>query len=117
MTTPAPVVRNVVERALERQDVQILPADVPHATTRVMQAIQSAPEVAVVPVKSAWMSKVNWTQAVAFVASMLVIFGIDLDATTQVAIVGTIQGLQAALTWVIKTWFTDTVTPQSAGKG
>ena len=115
MTKP-PLVRTIVERALERNDVQIEMKDVPLATTRVMQAIEETPEVAVVPVKSAWASKINWTQAVAFLASMLVIFGIELDAPTQVAIVGGLQGIQAAVTWALKTWFTDSVTPASAGK-
>lgn len=67
-----------------------------------------------VPFKSAWLSKINWTQAVAVIASLLVIAGIDLPAETQAHIVVGIQALQAVITSIIKTWFTPTITPQSA---
>lgn len=66
-----------------------------------------------VEVKSAWLSKINWTQVVAFAASVLAVKGIDLDASTQVAVVMTIQGIQGIATWVMKTWFTATVSPTS----
>lgn len=67
-------------------------------------------------VKSAWFSKINWTQALALLASVLVVFGIDLDPQTQIAIVAGIQGAQSALTWVLRTFFTKTVTPSVAAK-
>lgn len=70
-------------------------------------------DVAQVQTKSAWLSKINWTQVVSFAASVLAVKGIDLDANTQVAVVLTIQGVQSVATWVLKTWFTPTVTPAS----
>jgi hypothetical protein len=66
-----------------------------------------------VEVKSAWLSKINWTQAVAMLASVLVVWGIDLDAQTQVAIVATIQGAQSVVTWAFRTWFNRSVSPAS----
>lgn len=54
------------------------------------------------PVKS----KINWTQAVSFIASMLVIFGINLPPETQVAVVALIQAAQSVATWIFRTWFT-----------
>ena len=69
-----------------------------------------------VEIKSAWYSKINWTQALALGASVLVVFGINLPPEVQVQIVAGIQAAQAVLTWVIKTWFTDTVTPAASGK-
>lgn len=66
-------------------------------------------------IKSAWLSKINWTQAVAFFAVMLASFGIDLDPKTQVAIVAVIAGTGHVLTWIIKTWFTTSITPAAAG--
>ncbi len=58
--------------------------------------------------KTAVKSKINWTQIIALVASLGAVFGFDLEPSTQVAIVGVIQSLQAGLTVVFRTWFTDT---------
>jgi hypothetical protein len=69
-----------------------------------------------VPVASAWASKINWTQAVALLASVLVLFGINLDPATQVSIIAAIQAIQAVVTWVLKTFFTTTITASSAAK-
>lgn len=66
-----------------------------------------------VEVRSAWLSKVNWTQVVAIGASALAVKGIDMDASTQVAVVMTIQGVQGVATWIFKTFFTSTVSPSS----
>lgn len=56
--------------------------------------------------KTAWLSKINWTQGVAFIAMLLTVFGLDLPPEQQVAIVGIIQGIQSFGTWVLRTWFT-----------
>lgn len=71
------------------------------------------PLMARVKVKSAWLSKINWTQAVAAAASVGVIFGIDLDPKTQVALVGVIQGAQSVATWAFRTFFNRSVSPAS----
>lgn len=68
-------------------------------------------DTVVVPVKSAWLSKINWTQAVGVLASILVVFGVDLPADTQLSIVAGIQGAQAAVTWILRTFFTKAITP------
>lgn len=69
-----------------------------------------------VPVKSAALSKINWTQAAAFAAMVFAAFGVDLDADTQAAVVSAIVGAQALVTWVLRTWFTTAVTPGSVGQ-
>jgi len=66
-----------------------------------------------VRVKSAWLSKINWTQAVALLASVLAIKGFTLDTDTQLALVGTIQGAQAVVTWLFRTFFNRSVSPAS----
>lgn len=66
--------------------------------------------------KSAWFSKTNWTQAIGFIAVMLAAFGVDLNPETQVAIVAAIAAITQVITWIIKTWFTTTITPASVGK-
>ncbi|HYV30886.1 MAG TPA: hypothetical protein VEO53_07275, partial [Candidatus Binatia bacterium] len=68
-------------------------------------------EVAKVEIKSAWLSKINWTQAVAAAASIAVIFGVDVPPEQQVTIVAAIQIIQTLTTIVIKTWLTPTITP------
>jgi hypothetical protein len=70
-----------------------------------------------VEIKSAWLSKINWTQAVGVACTGLTLitgnrYSVPMDV--QVEIVAIIQGIVAVATWVIKTWFTPTVTPASA---
>lgn len=69
-----------------------------------------------VAVKSAWWSKVNWTQIVAMFASFGVIFGLDLSPEEQAKIVATIQAFSGLATIILRTWFTTTITPASATK-
>ena len=64
--------------------------------------------------KSSFLSKINWTQIVAFLAMILTVFGIDLPEDQKVAIVAVIQGIQSVLTWALRTWFTTKVTIASA---
>ena len=56
--------------------------------------------------KTGFASKINWTQGFALVASMLVMFGIDVPVEVQAGLVAVIQGVQAVATWVMRTWFT-----------
>lgn len=66
-----------------------------------------------VPVKSAWESKIIWTQVVAVVAMFGTLFGIDLPPELQAEIVGGIVLLQGGVTFVLKKYFTNTITPAS----
>lgn len=72
-----------------------------------------------VPVQSAWLSKINITQAVQ-AAAMVVVWlsggALNIDPTQQAAIVVTIGVVGNIVTWILKTWFTNTVTPGSVGK-
>ena len=61
-------------------------------------------------VKSAWASKINWTQAVAFAAMLFTMFGIDLPQDVQTEVVAGIVAGQSVLTWVLRTWFTTSIT-------
>ena len=69
-----------------------------------------------VDVKSAWLSKINWTQAIGVIASVAAVFGFDLSPAMQVQVVAGIQGIVAVVTWALKTFGTTTVTPSSAAK-
>lgn len=69
-----------------------------------------------VAVKSAWWSKINWTQAIAMAASVGVFFGLDIPPEQQAKIVVTINALSGLATIVLRTWFTNSVTPAVAAK-
>ena len=76
----------------------------------------STPTVATVSIKSAWLSKVNWTQAVAGAAMLLAYFSggkFDLSPDQQAAFVVSIGVIGNLVTWVIKTWFTSTIQASS----
>ena len=74
------------------------------------------PTSVTVDIASTWASKINWTQAVGVVASIIAIWGINMPPETQVAVVALIQAAVAVITWVLRTFFTKTVTPSVAQK-
>jgi hypothetical protein len=63
-----------------------------------------------VKIKSAWLSKINWTQAVGLLAAGLTFFKLDLPAETQAAILAGITGITATVTWFFRTFKNNTVT-------
>lgn len=75
------------------------------------------PKTVRVEYKSAFLSKINWAQLVAMLAMLFTYFGIDLDAGTQAAVLAGITGISTLITWVMRTFFTTTVTPSSMPPG
>lgn len=74
-------------------------------------------ELVRIETKSAWLSKINWTQAVAVATSVLVLTTggkVDIPLDVQAGIVLFIQSAQGIATWIFKTWFTPTITQASA---
>jgi peptidoglycan hydrolase-like protein with peptidoglycan-binding domain len=69
----------------------------------------------VVPVKSAILSKVNWTQALQIILTIVGLF-LPISDDLKLQIIAVANGLGSIITIVIKTWFTSTVTPASAAK-
>lgn len=69
------------------------------------------PAQVVVPVKSAWLSKINWGVGISLIASFGTFFGFDLDPETQVQAQLAITSATAVYVWIMKTFFTNTVTP------
>lgn len=70
-----------------------------------------------IQMKSAWLSKINWTQVVGVGASVLVLATsgkVDIPLEQQALIVVAIQAIQGVVTWAFKTFWTPTVTPASA---
>lgn len=50
-------------------------------------------------------SRINWTQAVAFLAMLLTLFGIELPDEVKLQLVALIQAAQSLLTWVLHSFF------------
>lgn len=69
-----------------------------------------------VAVKSAWWSKINWVQAVTLVATVATVFGFNFSPEMQAKIVETLVAVSALATIILRTWFTESVTPAVAKK-
>lgn len=118
MGGPGGLVGAIVGGVLKRHDVPIKNDDVPATVEKVKEAVADAvteKKIAVVPVKSGWFSKISWIQFAGPVASVLAVFGLQLSADQIVALVVAIQAVQSIATWVIRTWFTRSVTKASVG--
>lgn len=53
-------------------------------------------------------SKINWTQAVAFLAMLLTLFGIDMPDNVKLETVALIQAIQTIATWLLHNVFQET---------
>lgn len=71
---------------------------------------------AVVDVKSAWVSKVNWTMALGVVFNVLALFGLNVPEDVRVQIMTLGNSLLFVAGWAIRTFFTTSVTQASAKK-
>jgi hypothetical protein len=74
------------------------------------------PTNVVVPIKSGWASKINWTQAAGIVASLAAWLGLDISPETMLAVFGGIQAAVGVVTVILRTWFTREVTAESVAK-
>lgn len=75
------------------------------------------PQSVAAPVVSAWNSKINWTNAVAIIATLLAIATgnkLDLTPEMQTGIVTAIGVGSSIASMVMKTYFTQSITPSSA---
>ena len=107
----------IIGKVLDRRDVPIKNESVPATVKKVEEAITDAVkdgDVALVNVKSSWKSKIEWVQIIGAVAVLASMFGFDLDAKEQAAIVTVIALGSQVVTWVMRRWFTTSVTKSSA---
>lgn len=59
-------------------------------------------------------SKINWTQVVASLAMLLAFVSggkVGLDASQQAAVIVVIGVVFNIITWILRTWFSPTITP------
>lgn len=66
--------------------------------------------------KSPLTSKINITQAVGLVAGILVYFDVVVPEEVQTQVILGIGAVTQVATWVLRTWFTTEMTPQSASR-
>lgn len=71
------------------------------------------PAKVTVETKSAWVSKINWLQILGAIVSLATTNVLGLDDATQAKVLAATTLAQSLGTVVLKTWFTNTITPQS----
>jgi len=71
---------------------------------------------ALVAVKSAWASKINWLQALGAAGTLITTLAAGLPPDQAAKWTATVAIVTNIATVIIKTWFTTTVTPASAKK-
>ena len=114
------VAGNIADKVLKRQDVPIENKNVAATVTKIEAAFVAGAKTqladdgaAVVKIKSAWLSKINWKSALALVALLASTFGVDISPELQVKILTGAMAASELYNIIVKTWFTGTVTPQS----
>ena len=68
-------------------------------------------ETAVVSVKAAWYSKINWVAVGSSVTSLITSNALGLEPQTQATVLLATNLLTNLVTVVFRTWFNNTVTP------
>ena len=110
-------IAGTLERVLRSPQVDVPDKKAAKVATEMAEVLKDSTTMAAVPVKSMWLSKTGWVQIIAVLAMILAYFGIDFDAGTQAAVLSIIVAVQGVVTWVIKNWFTPSVTPNSVEGG
>ncbi len=75
---------------------------------------QSPMDTVLATVKSAWLSKLNWTVAVGVAFNILMFFGHPVPADIQASVVSAGNSIVLVAAWIIRTWFTHSITTASA---
>ncbi len=73
-------------------------------------------ETVLANVKSAWLSKLNWTLVAGALFNLFAFFGLNVPNDVKDAIVMVGNGAVLIVAWVIKTWFTTAISSASAKK-
>jgi hypothetical protein len=103
------VAKEVIADALSSNSVQHPAA----AATVATQAIAESPNLAIVPVKSAWFSKVNWVAGGLLIVNMFSFFGHPLPDDYADIVTKIFADFSPLLIIVLRTWFTRKVTDAS----
>jgi hypothetical protein len=79
-----------------------------------MPTIVSGPVL--VETKPAWFSKINWTQGIGMLASLVTLFTAgkyNVPPEVTAGLIAGINGLQGIVTWMLRTFFTTAIIPAS----
>lgn len=71
---------------------------------------------ALVPVRSSWASKINWTAIGGAVMTLVTTNALGLEPQTQVKVLAATQLVQSVATVIFRTWFNNSVSPASLGQ-
>lgn len=66
--------------------------------------------------KSAFLSKINWTQVLTVAFTLLAAFGVNIPEDMKVNLITAVTAIGGLLTVVLRTWFTKSITPSSAAR-
>lgn len=75
-----------------------------------------APQAAIVPIVSAWASKINWAAIISFLATIVALWNVTISAEMQVQLVAGLMAFCALVDvfiFLFRTWFTKSVTAAS----
>lgn len=73
-------------------------------------------DFASVAVKSAWLSKINWTVIIGSLSALATLAGYTVPDDVVKAVTAALVAVTAVVVIVLKSFFTNTVTPASAVK-
>lgn len=74
-------------------------------------------ETVVAGVKSSWASKINWASAVTLLIGIAGFLGYKISDADQATLLSTIMAIGSAVTIIIRTFFTKSLTKASVGTG
>ena len=72
-----------------------------------------ADQTALVPVKSAWKSKINWAQAGSAATMLVTTFGLDIPDKYRAGARAVVIAVNSVSTWMLRTWFSQSITTAS----
>ena len=110
----------IVSEVLKRTDVPVENSKVPGIVKKVEASVEDqmgGQNLAVVDVKSSMYSKIEWIQIVSFIALIGSTFNLfSLDAKEQTALVTGLGLLTTLVTYVMRRWFTTSITKSSVDR-
>lgn len=109
------IIKGVLNNVATMPTNTLSPQDAPAVAKDVAAVIASDPKVAIVPVKSGWLSKINWTQGAGAAGALAVYFLVPGTTEAKIAALTAIGVMVPLVTVIIKQFFTNSISPQSKG--
>lgn len=113
MTIVGGLLTSILTSVLSRNTVDVPAQDAPVVAGQIAAEIKADKTIAVVPVTSAWTSKINLTQLFGILFTIGALFGIDVPPEIRAYIISGIVAIMAVVTWFFRTFITRSVTKSS----